>query len=121
MPKGGVSHAHASALGSFEYFRDNVLDLDDLYIREKSGKIEFLFSQSLNDSQLEDWKLLKDVRKANKYFDLKLREHMELLPCNPESVCDNPNVVWKKFQDLFTTIAGLINYRYLQEIKHRDL
>lgn len=111
MPKGGLFHAHSSALGTYEYFRNNVLNLPNLYICEKNNQIRFLFTLAPENSDCE-WKLLQKLRKKREDLDSKIENFLQLQDCDAHSEdCENINVIWKKFKNVFLSISGLIKNR----------
>lgn len=110
MPKGGLLHAHSTALASFEFFRDNVLNQEHLHICEQNGKMIFLFTKSPDNSKC-DWKLLKNLRKSRANLDSEIMDHLMMQTSNTRAVSDNINIVWNKFLDVFSARSGLIKYK----------
>ncbi|XP_055314975.1 adenosine deaminase 2-like [Sitodiplosis mosellana] len=125
MPKGGILHAHDTALCSANY----VVSLTyrpDLWQRTSSQNNEiegFLFSReqpkmpNTNQSDSDDdsqWRLVKDVRDemgAEKY-DEHIRKLFTLFDknVNPRIQFPDINQVWERFMGLFMKVESILTY-----------
>ena len=104
MPKGGVLHAHSSALASIDLLMKFTY-YPHLHVCFPNGKIRFRFTKHPgNDCP---WVLLSDLRKTNRSIDNDIQRHFKLADIKYEDI----NHVWEDFSDIFSTIGGLITYR----------
>lgn len=118
MPKGGILHAHDTALCSADY----VVSLTywpNLWqsASNKSNNIEaFRFSreQPINSNGESTWRLVKDVRTevgATKY-DAQIRTLFTLFDknINPRVQFKDINDVWDRFMAIFIRVESILTY-----------
>lgn len=111
MPKGGVLHAHDTALLS----TDKLIKFTYLPHLWMAGDIrstevpKFIFSDK-PPTDGNSWVLVADVRKNDKNFDEHLRKLFSLYTPDPFHDYRDINVVWKKFQSLFGAIGPIVTY-----------
>ncbi|XP_070499820.1 adenosine deaminase 2-like [Chironomus tepperi] len=113
MPKGAVLHAHDTAMCSTDYVV-SLTKWDNLW---QWGEIEgndlpkFLFSRQkpeiLNNIE---WRPVKDVRKemGDDVYDSKIRHFFTLIVDNPITYYNDINVIWTKFEDLFSVLGPIV-------------
>uniref|UniRef100_A0A1I8PKD4 Adenosine deaminase n=1 Tax=Stomoxys calcitrans TaxID=35570 RepID=A0A1I8PKD4_STOCA len=115
MPKGGVLHAHDTALCSTDYLVE-LTYRENLWVCQNSttkSMVSFKFSKNKPEpSDLEDdctWELMSKVRELNgaKPVDEYLREHLTLYPV--QKFEDN-NQAWQQFMGIFGLLDGLLLY-----------
>ncbi|XP_055629752.1 adenosine deaminase 2-like [Toxorhynchites rutilus septentrionalis] len=112
IPKGAVLHAHDTAIGSTDLLI-NATYRPNLW---QNGRFEsntpptFVFSKTKPDGK--GWELVSKVRNemTAEIYDEKLRDLFGLYTKDPINTYKSINVVWDKFQQLFTTIGPIINY-----------
>lgn len=124
MPKGGILHAHDTALCSANYLV-SLTYWPDLWqrISNKNNQIEdFLFSRqqpnvpntNQSDSNDSQWRLVKDVR--NEMGAAKYDEHVRTLftlfdkNINPRIQFPDINEVWNRFMGIFMKVGALVTY-----------
>lgn len=115
MPKGGVFHAHTTAITNLDYLAYNVTRLPNLYICENTtDKYQFKFFE--NPDNKCNWTLLSNFRENNSRVDQHIRDY--LLKLAPKY--DDIDSVWEKFDEIYKTLREIIKYRYLF-LKHFEL
>ena len=106
LPKGGVLHAHGSALGDFRWLVTHVSYRPDCYIYMGSGSAVPTGALRLAASPPGDgWRLVNDVRAAAtdaKAFDDKLFQSLTL----GEEELGAPDI-WQEFIAIFQRASGL--------------
>lgn len=111
MPKGGVLHAHDTALCSTN-FLVNLTYKDDLWVcsdKEHDTKL-FLFSKKKPAEEKEcSWELSSKVRqdRGAEKFDEYLRGKFSLYPTKK---FDDVNAAWVEFVKIFGLLNGLLFY-----------
>ncbi|XP_023315104.1 adenosine deaminase 2-like [Trichogramma pretiosum] len=113
MPKGGLFHAHSTALRSVDELM-KYLDDPDLYICFRANdKIVFRFAAAAPEdtAQCAGWQLLRGLRRRNKYIDEEIRD--QLLLDIDEST--DINAVWDSFENVFDVISGIVKFRPIFE------
>lgn len=114
MPKGGVLHAHDTALCSTDFlikltYRENLWAQHCDGIKEITG-MKFSKTQPKTEVRANcSWELLKKIRDqygANK-VDEYLAQHLTMYPT--EKFLDN-NVAWQQFMGIFGLLDGLLMY-----------
>ncbi|XP_031617621.1 adenosine deaminase 2-like [Contarinia nasturtii] len=121
MPKGGILHAHDTALCSTSY----VVSLTywpDLWQRASNNNtndiLEFVFSRDQPKRKPDDndssWRLVKDVRTeiGAKEYDENLRKMFTLFDknVNPRVQFKDVNDVWVHFMGIFIKFEPLVTY-----------
>ncbi|XP_063700429.1 adenosine deaminase AGSA-like [Culicoides brevitarsis] len=117
MPKGGVLHAHDTALLStakvIEFtYRENLWILGDL--DENSDKLpKFLFA--LSKPQAEnglEWQSVADLRlaKGSEVFDKELHDILSLYSSDSSIENRDINYVWRRFKSIFSVLGGIVCY-----------
>ncbi|XP_036336590.1 adenosine deaminase 2-like [Rhagoletis pomonella] len=115
MPKGGVLHAHDTAMCSTDF----VIQLtyrENLWACQRSGALEAVdlhFAKKKPTHVVEGencaWTLLAEMRDRHgaAAVDEYLRERFTLYP--KEKFLDN-NEAWEEFMEIFTLLDGLVTY-----------
>lgn len=117
MPKGGILHAHDTALVSADYlvsltYRDHLWQCD---VDEKSVKFRFSQDQPspLTNAKC-NWSIVKDerTRVGAKQYDALIRTKFTLFDknVNPRIQFKDINHVWSRFMTLFRNVGGLVTY-----------
>jgi len=111
MPKGGVLHAHGSALADFRWLIEHATYLPNCYVymgEEAGGRIkgELAF---FKEAPGQGWRLVSEMRKAApniEDFDKALYKSITLGP-------EDANVpdIWQEFQNCFQRMGLLDAYR----------
>ncbi|XP_061390444.1 adenosine deaminase 2-like, partial [Musca vetustissima] len=115
MPKGGVLHAHDTALCSTDFlvkltYRDNLWGCSDNTTKTISA---LRFAKVKPDKSDADanctWNLMSKLRVVNgtEHVDQYLRDHLTMYPV--EKFPDN-NEAWNRFMSIFRLLAGLLFY-----------
>lgn len=126
MPKGGILHAHESALCTTDYIV-SLTYWPDLwqFAPNETLKIErFLFSRDHPSAPKDDndWRLVKDVRAevGISHYDSIIRSMFSLYDRNvgPKQFKD-ANEVWKRFGQFFIAIARILSYKPVRKMFFR--
>lgn len=115
LPKGGILHAHDTALLSVDKiikftYRDALWISGDVY--KSLPKLMFSVNKPTQENNTDPWELVKDVRAkyGNVEFDTALRKHFTLFCKNPTCAYRDIDEVWSKFMSLFAAIDPIILY-----------
>ena len=129
MPKGGVLHAHDTALCNLDFiiqltYWDNLWQQTD----PQTKRPVFRFSRKQpvgeGDKNLE-WVLVKKERQrvGQEDYDAELRKMISLYNESPETELKDVNSIWVKFMEIFSILDGILMYKdaweayYLQALK----
>lgn len=124
MPKGGVLHAHDTALCSADYivnltYWKNLWQCTD---NRTSDIVEFRFSTEHPEtvssktfssvSQPCNWMRVADARKliGAKRYDEYVRSLFTLYTDTPQTTYKDINEIWAKFQDIFDLLLPIVTY-----------
>jgi adenosine deaminase CECR1 len=120
LPKGGVLHAHGSALGDFRWLVTQASYRPDCYIYVGSGSAVPAGAMRIADaSPGEGWRLLSELRAAApdaKAFDEGLFQSLTL----GEEELHAPNI-WHEFTAVFQRTAGLMGHRSVRADYWRNM
>ncbi|XP_065089578.1 adenosine deaminase 2-like [Ochlerotatus camptorhynchus] len=121
LPKGGVLHAHSTALGSVELIV-NATYRENLWQNGEFGKIpgpKFKFSK---EKPGDGWSLVSEIRKrmTDKVYDANVNELFSLYNADPLNAYKSLDNVWEKFQNLFVCLKPLITYEPVWRQYYRD-
>lgn len=116
MPKGGVLHAHDTALLStkniIEFtYRENLWILGD--IENTENLPQFLFSlQKPSAVNGLEWVSVTDIRLAlsSEVFDQKLQTLLNLYTPDVTNEHHDINYVWRRFKSIFSVLGGIVCY-----------
>lgn len=122
MPKGGVLHAHESAIASHDY-RFNLTYRNNLYVCDKNNSLQLKFFKTPDNNCC--WQLLSEVRqdpaKANAINE-RIRQSFTMVTKNPKSVYNTVNKAWEKFDSIFAFQKNLVSYQPVyKELYRRNL
>uniref|UniRef100_A0A336K4L9 Adenosine deaminase n=1 Tax=Culicoides sonorensis TaxID=179676 RepID=A0A336K4L9_CULSO len=125
MPKGSALHLHNSASVSSEWIIKNLTYREEVhYCLNKKGTTIFTVSdfQKCRDAprnivQIRSMKTREEV----KIFDKWLESHINMRTDFPEYEFPDQATVWKRFQNMFDTIEGLITYEPISKIYHKRM
>lgn len=118
MPKGGILHAHDTALCSTDFvitltYRDNLWQCSELNANHRIK--QFLFSRDEPASSDGcEWKRVADVRtkigpaKYDRYLRTLFTLYRE--DQNPRTQFKDINDVWSTFMDIFTLLGPIVTY-----------
>lgn len=112
LPKGGVLHAHDTAIVSSDYVYWNITYRPNLYVCEVDGQLRLKFFDKPDMRQCP-WKLLKNIRKADKSgaFDDRIKREITMMTKNPDVAYPDVNAAWQKFASIFILITPMLTYR----------
>lgn len=123
MPKGGVLHAHDTALCNLDFFVqltywDHLWQVTD----SATGIPQFRFSRT---QPAEQWTLVRAERESRgaQAYDTELRRMASLYSENPLTDNRDVNAIWGRFMEIFGLTDGIMMYRdaweayYLQALK----
>jgi len=121
MPKGGVLHAHGSALGDFRWLIEHATYLPNCYVytgEEAGGRIKGELG-FFKEAPGQGWRLVSELRQAAptvEEFDKALYESITLGP-------EDANVpdIWQEFQNCFQRMGLLDAYRPVFEALNRKM
>lgn len=114
MPKGGVLHAHDTAVASLDYRLDNLTYRENLYVCDKNDTLELKFFNTTDDTC--NWELLSEVRRdPTRDINERIRKSLTMITENPKSVYTTVNKAWEKFDSIFAFMRNLVSYRPVYE------
>lgn len=127
MPKGGVLHAHDTALCNLDFivqltYWDNLWQMTD----PESKRPRFRFSRKKPvTSDGSKWSLVKKERerRGQESYDAELRKNISLYNKNPTTEALDVNAMWAQFMEIFAMTDGILLYKdaweayYLQALK----
>lgn len=127
MPKGGVLHAHDTAICNLDFivqlsYWDNLWQVTDAGAKQP----RFRFSRKKPEG--ENWLLVKKVRETRGVdaYDAELRKMISLYMENPIGEARDVNAMWERFMEIFATTDGILLYKdaweayFLQGLKEFD-
>uniref|UniRef100_A0A182QSP6 Adenosine deaminase n=1 Tax=Anopheles farauti TaxID=69004 RepID=A0A182QSP6_9DIPT len=121
MPKGGVLHAHDTALASTEVIV-NATYRPHLWQRGDFQKgVEFKFSRT-KPTPDDGWETVDTVRKrlgVDKY-DAEIRQLFTLYDADPLNAYRTINDVWDRFSRLFLALNPIVTYKPVWEYYFRE-
>lgn len=120
MPKGGVLHAHLSAVNSRDFILGNITRRPNLYVCRKldlSLKLRFLEETSLQRTKECDWELLAEARIKDRTIDEEIAKALTMYADNPYGIVKGIDEAWKKFLSIFKFVKSLVTYRYVLFVK----
>ena len=115
IPKGGVLHAHISAIASRDFVLNNLTRRPHLYVclKPREGlQLRFFTRLLARRSRDCNWKLLRKVRKVDKTIDEKIARAVSM--SGEDDFLRNGRGVddaWKKFLNIFDFVKPLVTYR----------
>nr|KAF6493404.1 adenosine deaminase 2 [Rousettus aegyptiacus] len=116
MPKGAALHVHDISISSMDWLVKNVTYRPHCHFcLTRSGILMFKFAYPTPPTPAEcsEWILLEKYRKKLynvTEFDNSLLSNFTLMTKNPEVTYANQDIIWSKFETIFFTISGLVNY-----------
>ncbi|XP_065089579.1 adenosine deaminase 2-like [Ochlerotatus camptorhynchus] len=121
LPKGGVLHAHDTALGSVELIV-NATYRENLWQNGEFGKIPGPMFKFSKEKPGDDWSLVSEIRKrmTDKVYDANVTELFSLYNADPLNAYKSLDNVWSKFQNLFMCLEPLITYEPVWRQYYRD-
>ena len=114
MPKGGVLHAHISAINSRDFILGNITHRPNLYVCRKQDMLELRFLNKTRASSKRgcSWELLKTARERDKSIDKEIEKALIMYIDEPLGIDESIDGAWKKFLSIFYFIKSLVTYRY---------
>ncbi|KAG7320182.1 hypothetical protein KOW79_016035 [Hemibagrus wyckioides] len=116
MPKGAILHIHSSAQVSVDWLVMNVTYRPHCYVCfTRTGHVQFVFSarQPFQRLGCSPWNLLEKLRATMSdvpAFDKSLMRNLTLFTEDPDVTYPTQDEVWNRFEQIFTSISGLITY-----------
>lgn len=115
MPKGAALHVHDFAMVGVEWLVKNVTYRENCYVCfTDCGSVRFVFrsGQPKAAPSCSAWALLKTLRQKHNTTELdnSFIRNMTLVTENPDSEYPNQDVVWKRFEQAFVVVYGLVTY-----------
>ncbi|XP_055535539.1 adenosine deaminase 2-like isoform X2 [Wyeomyia smithii] len=112
LPKGGVLHAHDTAIGSTDLvikatYQPNLWQKGEFDTKEDP---QFLFSNEKPGE--DDWEPVENIRQnlTPSVYDEKIRKLFGLYTENPINTYKTLDDVWNKFQHIFGVLTPIITY-----------
>ncbi|XP_062550346.1 adenosine deaminase 2-like [Armigeres subalbatus] len=111
LPKGGVLHAHDTALGSTDLIV-NATYRENLWQKGEFGKADGPSYKFSREKPGDDWSLVSEIRKwmTDEVYDAKVEELFSLYNADPLNAYKSLDDVWSKFQNLFRCLDPLITF-----------
>lgn len=114
MPKGGILHAHDTALCSTDYlvsltYREHLWQCND----NNNTIVGFKFSRNVPDAVNDCiWLKVADerARVGRVEYDANIRSNFTLFTNNPHDKFSDINTVWNEFMGLFIRFEPLVTY-----------
>lgn len=116
MPKGGVLHAHDSAIASFEYRVYNLTYRENLYVCNDNNTLQLQFFKTPDNTC--HWELLSEVRKDPARADdinERIKRSLTMVTEDPKRVYNTVDKAWEKFDSIFKFHKMLTSYRPVYE------
>lgn len=121
MPKGGVLHAHISAVNSRDFVLGNITLRPNLYVcrRGQDGGLRLRF---LDEARARSrragcrWELLATARLRDRTIDREIAEALTMYTEDPASRAQGSDGAWRKFLSIFCFIKSLVTYRLVPVI-----
>lgn len=117
MPKGGVLHAHDTALCNLDFivqltYWDHLWQLTDPVTKRAC----FQFSRSkpvATDGDTDEWKQVRKERKRRgpEVYDAELRRQISLFTKSPNTEARDVNSMWVRFMEIFAMTDGILLYK----------
>lgn len=115
MPKGGVLHAHDTALCNLDFivqltYWDHLWQMTD----PESQRPRFKFSRTRPETgEDHQWTTVKKERerRGHKAYDAELRKQISLYTENPTTEARDVNAMWAKFMEIFAMTDGILMYK----------
>ncbi|XP_052895431.1 adenosine deaminase 2-like [Anopheles moucheti] len=121
MPKGGVLHAHDTAIGSTELIvratrHEHLWQSGNIPQTDRDPMPVYKFSRTKPTAE-GDWRLVVDIRTAlgNEAYDDAIRKMFTLYTKDPLNAHRDINDVWRKFMALFICFEPMVTYRPVWE------
>uniref|UniRef100_A0A182N9D8 Adenosine deaminase n=1 Tax=Anopheles dirus TaxID=7168 RepID=A0A182N9D8_9DIPT len=121
MPKGGILHAHDTAIGSTELivratYHDHLWQSGNIPQAEGDPMPVYKFSRAKPTADGE-WRLVADIRSSmdNGAYDAALRKMFTLYTKDPLNAHRDINDVWQKFMAMFICFEPMVTYRPVWE------
>lgn len=116
MPKGGALHVHDFAMVDVDWLVKNVTYRPHCYVCfTDTSSVRFTFSlrQPKSSPPCSQWMLLDNLRAKvgnTTDFDQSLMRNLTLYSDDPEVAYPNQDVVWKRFEEAFLAVWGLVTH-----------
>lgn len=114
MPKGGVLHAHDTALCNLDFiiqltYWDHLWQTTDA----STGRPRFRFSRVQPAHKDEHWTLVKKERERRgaTEYDSQLRQMVSLYNSSPNTEARDINAMWARFMEIFAITDGILLYK----------
>uniref|UniRef100_A0A8D8NX24 Adenosine deaminase n=2 Tax=Culex pipiens TaxID=7175 RepID=A0A8D8NX24_CULPI len=125
MPKGGILHAHDTAIGSMETiikatYREHLWQNGEF---DRPTPPNYKFSRTKPDPlDGVEWRSVADIRKelGNEGFDQNLRDVFTLFDEEPSQAYSCINHIWGKFQYMFISLEPIVTYKPVWEDYFRN-
>uniref|UniRef100_A0A182WBF6 Adenosine deaminase n=1 Tax=Anopheles minimus TaxID=112268 RepID=A0A182WBF6_9DIPT len=121
MPKGGVLHAHDTAIGSTELIvrathHEHLWQSGNIPQTDSDPMPVYKFSRTKPTAE-GDWRLVADIRSSigNEAYDEAIRKMFTLYTKDPLNAHRDINDVWRKFMALFICFEPMVTYRPVWE------
>ncbi|XP_052872863.1 adenosine deaminase AGSA-like [Anopheles cruzii] len=120
LPKGGILHAHDTAIGSTELivratYREHLWQCGNVVDRTDSDPLpSFKFASTKPSGE---WHSVADERKqsGDEAYDQAIRKMFTLFTADPLNAYRDINDVWRKFMALFIAFEPMVTYRPVWE------
>ncbi|XP_053675445.1 adenosine deaminase 2-like [Anopheles nili] len=121
LPKGGILHAHDTAIGSTELivratYHEFLWQRGD-FPRDNGEQLPaFKFTRSQPTTET-GWRLVADIRRSigNETYDNEIRKMFTLYTKDPVNAHRDINDVWQKFMAMFISFEPMVTYRPVWE------
>ncbi|CAB0029521.1 unnamed protein product [Trichogramma brassicae] len=127
MPKGGVLHAHLSAVNSRNFILNNITDRENLYVcrdqRDGAPRLRFFrYGAAAAASRVDRscrWRLLAEVRQKDRSIDEEIDQALTMYAGGERlGRIRNSNDAWRKFLNLFDFVKSLFSFNFMDD--HAD-
>lgn len=116
LPKGGILHAHDTAIVSLDYKLYNLTYRENLYACNVNGTLKLKFFN--NPDNECDWQSLSEMRRNPVQADAineRIKRQMTMITENPRNAYDTVDKAWKKFNSIFAFMRSWLSYRPVYE------
>ncbi|XP_030369997.1 adenosine deaminase 2 [Scaptodrosophila lebanonensis] len=124
MPKGAFLHGHNTGMVSSKWIIQNLTTSSNLYTcMDVNQLLIFTYDQSKCHSEIQNVCTERnDLNEKDRMkYERQLERHINMHRKHPEMMLPNRTLIWKQFENIFTTVDKLYKYRPTYCAYHKRL